>query len=336
MGLREGDTSTHPKESTRDRLLRLQDAATDLLPVSDWPRLHKCRREPIGPNRRIEIRQGRWGTYAYGLQSCGSAWVCPVCARQVLSGYKAELWAAAQKWSERGGRLVLVTLTIRHTGDMPLEVGLGALLTAYRLSGTTPRLRRRKELGVDGMVTSLEIAHNGAAGWHPHMHQLLFVRPNVTDADLTELWTSLNIAWCACVRETGIEGLYANEQGFDAQIINAEAASYITKIPLAEHESGTRSPWKLLAEYQDDDDLAAGELFQEYARTSLSLLKGKRPVRWTPRFRAELGLGERGNHKKKTTQARSNDDKVIAAFDRAEWQKLRRAGVPRSTLLRGP
>lgn len=82
----------------------------------------------LGCGRRIRSSGGPVGIAfdgetagATNLQSCGSAWVCPVCSAKIQAHRAAELgqvlaWARAEMYT-----LAMVTLTVRHTKRDSLE-----------------------------------------------------------------------------------------------------------------------------------------------------------------------------------------------------------------------
>lgn len=69
----------------------------------------------------VGMRLGGGAAGYEGLQYCGSGWVCPVCSGKIQSSRAAELgkvlaWARGEKHT-----LVMVTMTVRHRAQHPLE-----------------------------------------------------------------------------------------------------------------------------------------------------------------------------------------------------------------------
>jgi hypothetical protein len=142
-------------------------------------------------------------------------------------------------------------------------------------------------------VRALEVT-NGSNGWHPHIHELLFLP---VGADLVECERRLRLLWSASLIAAGQS---SNEHGLDFSNSGKDIADYIAKwgkdprwSAAAElTKSNTkiskenRSPAALLADYTYSDDKRAGRLWLEYAEH----FHGKRQLVWSPGARGFLGL----------------------------------------------
>lgn len=127
----------------------------------------------------------------YGhLATCGSPWACPRCTA-VISVQRAEqIRRAIDHHHRAGGSVFFLTLTMRHNRGHGLAEEWDALSSGWRSCfggpawvGRTGRPRKngtrkitvgdRDKLGVLGTVRTVEATH-GTAGWHLHIHALIF------------------------------------------------------------------------------------------------------------------------------------------------------------------
>jgi hypothetical protein len=130
-----------------------------------------------------------------GLSTCGSVWTCPVCSAKVCEARRDELTRALAAWSADGGTVALLTVTFPH--QLAQRIEGGDTRPAARLSREVDELRDRVERfakalsswksaraykGVmeaaerAGSVRSLEVTVGDRHGWHPHTHDLVFLR----------------------------------------------------------------------------------------------------------------------------------------------------------------
>ena len=163
-------------------------------PQEDRPkRAHKvcaCRREL----RPIEDGKGKLykpavfqhkqtgGTFYGGHIICGSSRACPLCAQKIGQQRADEIRTAVDAWMASGGLVLFVTLTFPHSA----QDSLPDLLTSFKSAlsvfrGGRSALKIRGELGYSGLIRSMETTWGRENGWHPHSHELWFIRP---DGDL--------------------------------------------------------------------------------------------------------------------------------------------------------
>jgi len=264
-----------------------------LAEVSMLARVRKCRRVKNGTAGLVGIER-RNGRCSYsGLQTCGSVWACPMCAAKVSAERGSRLAEAVSQHVENGGRIALATGTLRHHDGQALRGLLGAIAPAWKAATNdwSPR-RRLRELGSIGNVRSVEVRH-GANGWHPHLHALLFLGPEVDDAAVDGLERQMGTAWANAVQRAGYERP-SDEHGFDVRLLNVgealqEAAGYLVKqageqetaaaaarelTSAATKRGQSRGPFQILRDIQrwgDESDLL---LWREYERAT----KGRKQV----------------------------------------------------------
>lgn len=307
------------------RRFALQAAARSLLPDH---RVVDCCRKPVPGFSTVDVcysREYQRASYRH-LQTCGSVWVCPVCASRITEARRVELQAAVN------GRYrpVLVTLTVRHKVDDQLSVVLDALLSAYRVftSGYAYQLFKRR-YGVVGSVKSLEVTY-GVSGWHPHLHLLVFL----SNSDSCGLSEWVKSRWLECVRGAGLDASWCH--GADVVDGWEYVAEYVAKWGhepgwSIAHEvakgvsksarSGGCTPNQLLGAYLAGDE-SAGMLWLEYVMA----FRSKSQLRWSRGLRDVLGLGVA---KSDLELASEGDEKVrlLASLTLRQWRVVLDAGA---------
>lgn len=264
-------------------------------------RVSTCYRAVVPGRGGVDVLHdpGHSAAHYAGLQTCGSVWLCPVCAAKISERRRVELAEACAAWRElgEGRQLALVTLTLQHHAGENLADVLKTLQKARRhlVSG-----REASDFnlvwGIEGQVRSLEITH-GDNGWHPHMHVLLFINGETNPTQLQEVFKQ---RWQSAVES---EGGYASLQyGCDVRFTDEQISDYIAKYGkepkwTAAHEvtkaiSKTgiregRTPMKLLFDYNNGDK-RAGRLWIQYACN----FKGQRQLFWSHGLRKKLGLAK--------------------------------------------
>lgn len=259
-----------------------------------------------------------------GLQTCGSVWLCPVCSAKISERRRLELAAGLAAWS---GSIALVTYTVRHKQADSLARSLEGLLRARRAARTCRASQALKARhGIAGTVRALEVTH-GANGWHPHLHELVFLlgRQSATHGlglELQQLWASMQ----------GRAGLRdVNEHGVKVQLADQAVADYVAKFGHERtwdesHElakavvkrgrGASRTPADLLAAYMVDHDAGAGALWQEYART----FKGRRQLAWSRGMRDLVLPGQPEESDEQVSADTSSFAELLASLTLEQWR----------------
>jgi len=297
----------------------LQRTAQGLLYDRDAHKQHRtcsCSRnvasDGVPVYRAADGTDARFGN----LLTCGSVWACPVCSAKVTEKRRAELQAAINSWvAYHDGKVLLMTLTFPHEYDMPLAELLekfGKALTKFKNSRAYKRtfgtLDKPGTYQRAGSVRSLEVTH-GANGWHPHTHDLVFLKDD-TILDNVRAMDELRNEWVYQLLMAGLgEPGKMNDMlqhAFDLQG-GDYAAEYVAKFghepKLYDDWSAARevtkgmskigggahaTPFQLLAWYQQNGDVEAGALFREYVQH----FDGKRMLSWSPGLKKHLALAE--------------------------------------------
>lgn len=136
-------------------------------------------------------RRAWWG----GLVTCGSVWACPACSAKILAkrtdeAVKVDAWAR-----ENGARAYLVTFTISHAAHHDLSTLLRGLSRSWQaMQSGAPWQRFKQDREILGYVRRLEITRGSRAGWHPHLHVIVWAK-----RDLQGELPWLNARWSAMV-----------------------------------------------------------------------------------------------------------------------------------------
>ena len=164
----------------------------------DYCKTAKCRYISHGQGVGVHKSNLHKSAFYSGLVTCGRVWDCPVCGPKIQERRREEI-ASAVKWAyDKGLQPVMVTLTFPHYSWNKLSVLLKQQAFALqRLRAGAPWKRFKEAIGYEGLIRSLENLF-GLNGWHPHTHELWFVRG---DADAEAMKVEVLKRWeSACIR----------------------------------------------------------------------------------------------------------------------------------------
>ena len=335
LGIHARNASPPLPEAAFVRRFLLQRLAGELVPRE---RVRGCLRWLQGGRDGVQllhVPKHRTGALK-GLQTCGSVWSCPVCATKISERRRLELGAAVRAWEEKSGLVLLVTYTICHKLADSLKQSLAGLLDARRrlLNGKAAKGFNAR-FGVAGRIRAVEVTH-GKNGWHPHVHELVFVPRGI---DLVGFLATLRTRWSACVQRAGLRDV--NSHGIDVRFADMTVADYVAKFGRErtwdkEHElakqvtkqgkNGSLSPIGLLMAYAQGDE-PAGKRWAEYALT----LKGCRQLAWSDGLRSLLGLDPEQSDAQIAEQVR--DEAVLMGLLNSEQWKCVVGNDVRAELL---
>jgi hypothetical protein len=243
---------------------------------------------------------GRDSFHYKGLVTCGSVWVCPLCAAKIQERRRLEVAMAIAYASSIERAPFMASFTFPHRVDQPL-----AQLLKLQAQALTKMRQRRDymalmlKVGTAGRIRSLEVTH-GANGWHPHTHELLFCVPEIPAAYLRD---ELSRMWLKACRSVGLfvegrdrEGDFLRHS-VDVQAGDQGVAAYLAKLDdqsawglsheltKASSKQGRRSgqhPFALAS------STATRYLFLEYVEA----MKGQRQLVWSRGLKAAVGVAE--------------------------------------------
>lgn len=321
-----GDT---PAQETRKRRFKHQRSAASLLPGS---RTAQCLWALASNSCGVDVihspseQRARFG----GLQTCGSVWACPCCSARVSEQRRLELNDALMMARHLGYAPVLITLTTRHKRGDALAALLESLKKAkqrWARHRSFTALRSKNGGSLVGYVTATEVVGGGQHGWHPHFHVLAFFNVD-TEKKAMEAAETLRSSWMASLNAEGLDG---NGAAFHVQGA-AQAGAYVTKwgageeLALQDRKQGRgdgRTPFQLLADYSDQDDTRAGELFREYA----TVFHGARQLVWSPGLKDLFGIAELSDERIAEEEAKraeeADSEAVVGHFTPIGWRAVR-------------
>ena len=284
-----------------------QSVTRKLLPDS---RTNNCLRVRQG-SKQIQVHKSvQHGTASYsGLQTCGSVWVCPVCAAKIAERRRAEIIAAMAAHNAAGGCVHMLTLTAPHQRGDDLAQLLANQAKALNSFWNDRQVKAvLREMGTVGQIRALEVTHGRKSahnnGWHPHYHVLLFngLEPHLMrfkallDEEMREWTLRLYAVWARVCVKAGL-GEPSLQHGLKLDD-GSRAAKYVSKWGLEDEMTKGHTKKALHGEtpfdflrvlVENPEDRQAAALFIEFAR----VFKGKRQLYWSRGLKARYGIGEK-------------------------------------------
>jgi hypothetical protein len=277
------------------------------------------------------------------LQTCGSVWVCPVCALIVAERRAEEIRLALLKLTEDGGSAAFATFTVSHGRGDSLELVLEGFLAAFRhLTGKPSYARLRKRYGVVGYIRVLEVT-NGRNGWHPHTHVLFCFDRVLSEGDVDRFAGELYPLWqAACAREglvmsrqygLHVVPAYGTVEAYLAKFgrspkwdISREMAKGHIKSGRSVAGSVQLTPMQLLEAAHAGDD-RCGRLFVEFA----DRFNGKAQIYWSPGLRARLLPDAQAVSDVEVVAASDEAARIALEMTSPEWEAVKKMphGRPR-------
>jgi hypothetical protein len=274
-----------------------------------------------------------------GLQTCGSVWVCPVCGAKITERRKKEIEDGMAYARSMGLRVVMLTYTFKHAhGDILIDM-LDAMTRAFAsYRSGRPYSRLKRAFGVEGYIRALEVTYGDANGWHPHVHELVFLNPGV---DIKGFGDEARRLW---ENAAARHGLSMNEHGFDIEDCDDKIAAYIAKFgqepsektqqayQIGWNEASELAKWHIkkgkaatlgqdehvtpfgLLRYAAGGDTRAGWLFQEYARC----FKGRHQLQWSRGLKEKFGLVEKTDEELAAEEDELGGE-VLIQVSRPDW-----------------
>lgn len=279
-----------------------------------------------------------------GLVNCGSVWACPVCAAKIQERRREEI-AQAIDWAYDRAQLqpVMVTLTFPHRAWHKLSDLLKQQARAlYLLRSGKPWAKFKAKYSYNGLIRALELMH-GKNGWHPHTHELWFVRQDPDGADAVDsvakdMHAEILKMWESACRRAGLL-VDENINAFKTHAVdvrgNCSASDYLAKQDDKKHWGVDREiakattkagqakgvhPFGLLAK-SADGDVRAGRLFLAYTIA----MKGKRQIFWSPGLKDRVGINDVDDETLAVEQREEAD--ILGTIEQSDWRTIREAGA---------
>lgn len=321
----------YPSNEQESRLERfaLQSMARAIIPKS---RTANCLRARIKGAPKVGVKYSATRNRASfcNLQTCASVWACPCCSAKISEHRRAELTALVSAHQAAGGVVLLATRTFPHARANALEDLLSGLAKAEDLYKSSARWKGIKDrFGIVGTVRAVECTY-GANGWHPHIHELLFLAGPVNVSDLED---RLFTRWASAATRAGLP-VPSREHGVDVRD-GTYAARYaskwgleaeMTKWQVKRGKESSFSPYDLLRVALHDEDpkavSTARALFQEYAEG----FKGRRQLVYSKGLR-QMYLVAPEQTDEEAAKGQEPDAVILGHLEPSHWKALLRAGL---------
>lgn len=170
------------------------------------------------------------------VETCKSVWACPCCSAPRRMAYAQRIQELAEPIfsGDKGG--VFLTLTLRHSLDMPLKSTLEALNSSYRALINHRAWKGKGGIkaryGVENYLRVVEITYSFANGWHPHIHALLSTSDLLSEEAVSALRAEIYGLWAGFVFDR-LGTLPSESYGVDARRVDGSGkvlAQYMGKV----------------------------------------------------------------------------------------------------------
>ncbi|QOX80217.1 hypothetical protein FY034_15165 [Trichlorobacter lovleyi] len=218
-----------------------------------------------------------------------------------------EIKCAEEACKARGGQRAMLSLTVPHdSGESLSEVFLR--LSKIKKQMFLLRSWRKLSNCLDGAITVLHILH-GKNGWHPHIHMLLFFKPESPVPEESEV---SNI-WLTAMLKQGLDVSFDHSASFKLFESDNTVGYYLCG--LNDKKNKGRNIFEIIASAILKNNYSDLNLLQEYALA----VKGRHNVSWSKGLRRLSGLQE----KKGNTEMKRD---LIASLSAADWKAIDYAG----------
>lgn len=301
--------------------------------------IRACGRQPIADTVALRLADGRAGIA--GVQRCASH-ACPVCSSRIAYERKEEIAEAARRWEAKGGRLLLLTLTMRHTEASDLAQMWDALSYSWNAVASGKKwTKERTKFGLAGSVRAVElmVKPSPVAGWeradeHLHTHVLLFVEGELTDDDRRSWKAAIVGRWTRALARKQLEALPVGQDLRPIAVGDGDTfGDYFTKgadngdaigmeVAYGAHKAGRKTgsvpPFGVLDEAigrGDADALAWWNTYEEVQR-------GRRRLLWSYGLRDLLELNEERTDEEIAAEEVGDADDTLVVFTGEAWARI--------------
>lgn len=314
----------------------LQSVAREILPKS---RLAGCLRYRVkgAPAVGVKYSKARARASYCNLQTCASVWACPICAAKISECRRSDLVKLVAAHRAAGGTVLLVTRTFPHYRTDRLQDLLAGLKVAedkYRQGAPWARIKKR--FAIEGTVRAIECTY-GSNGWHPHIHELVFIASQSSSDPHGTVEAELKLAlynrWSSACLRAGLP-LPSLEHGVDVRDGTYAAAyaskwgieSELTKWHVKHGKTESITPFDFLRIAIQSDDaaaiVAARALFAEYANS----FKGRRQLVYSPGLRDLYDLDPEQSDEE-AAAGEEPDAELLGHLEPSHWKAILKAGM---------
>jgi hypothetical protein len=266
-------------------------------------RVRKCGRVPVGETGHVLVKDNAGVAHYANLATCGSIWACPVCSAKIRNTRAQEISEVTGRWAAAGNEVYMVTFTAPHDLGMRLAPLISTIADGFRtvISGR-PWTTLKKRLGIVGSIRSMEVTY-GAAGWHPHLHVLVYVEDVLDARGLLDLTLYMRERWAKFIVKAGYRVPHEDHGvKIDRCVSASDAGLYIAKTQdggravgneiargdMKQGRQGSRTPFEVLDDFRWTGDTADLHVWQEYERAT----KGRQAITWSKGLRQLLQAPE--------------------------------------------
>lgn len=348
-----------PLDNTASRLSLPDDQATD---PAAWReiryglrrtagkviggRVKDCGHAAVGTTVGI-VRGDHGGHHFSGIETCGSVWVCPVCAAKITERRREEVKWTLEAALDEGSKAAMFTLTIPHTRFDDLgTLRRGVSKCWEKVQAGVGWKAMKVRTGFIGSIRALEVTHGGN-GWHPHLHVVIVFDQGLNQERLSGFSSELFARWARAVEREGFgvcsEKAFSVEPIHDAEGVSKYcqkwgAAEELTKAHVKKGREGGRTPFQILADIHDAEHAEVIEggdrkkmrqdraLFSDYS----SSFKGARQLTWSRGLRQKyMGEPEHTDEEIAGEEPASSDHEANteALISRDVWRPIAKAGL---------
>lgn len=209
-----------------------------------------------------------------GVQTCGSIWACPVCAKRIATQRGLEISRAIDFMAETGQVAIMVSNTARHSANDALMPFKTKFKQAHRMFVQSRRWRELKaQFCIEHSIKAVEGTWGIENGWHYHQHSILFLSADLlaaaADGVFAEWIEDARSLWLHCLEKCGLDGI--GEIAFDVQAEHDVKKTYLAKLGLEDETanldyelsaghnktSGGAKIWQILEKSWQGDPLAS-------------------------------------------------------------------------------
>jgi hypothetical protein len=190
-------------------------------------------------------------------------------------------------------------------------------------------LRQRKiwrDMGVEASITATEITNGLKAGWHPHFHEILFMRAD-SEKEAVARVKAIHSAWLSCLRKQGLDGAAAalQVQGASAagQYVGKWGAAEELTLGTQKRARGKGRSINDLLELADAGEKREMALWLEYFNATSG--RRRRQLVWSPGLKEKVGIDEVSDEDAAGEESDDMQDPepAIVWNDNSSWRKAR-------------
>jgi len=298
-----------------------------------------CGRSLIGSNAGLRLSKTNVASFS-GTVLCSSH-ACPCCASRIMNARRQQVEAAIKEWVSRGGKLYLLTLTMRHSASSDLAELWDGLSSGFGAVSSGKRWTEEKiRYGLVGSIRAVELMVTPKGkNFDPHLHQhiLLFVDPSTSEVQHTDqnmkVWEGeIFKRYSRALARKGIECLPIGQDLREISFDPKSLAAYLNKA----FDTGEKLGFEMangsgktgkssLTPFQLLRQAMAGDIPSlKYWQAFEKIQKGRRRLLWSYRLREFLGLEDElsDDELEDVEEGTTSVADTVLVFEKPAWKKL--------------